>query len=340
MVVEGMVADSPGPHIVKVSRGMDLNADQLEAAPVENLKIRLFDDNGESEDFAETSPGVYQTAGGIVGQVGHAYHITIETPDGKLFESEPDMLTPGGEIVEIRYEFEPRKVQVGDYELPNDVFNIYVDSRAAEGDENYVRWRFTGTYKAVTSPELHMTEIINYTPYKNPFPCSGYIVVEGVPGGKLEKIGDCTCCTCWVRQLEQKPQLSDNQLVSDNKFNNVKVGEVPINNVTFYEKYLLEVEQMSLSRKAFEYFRLIRTQKDGASSLFQPPSGEIRGNIRAVNSGDPVVGLFWATSLRKQSKYIHRTDVPYLLTPITFATLPCYDYYPNASAEKPAQWEE
>src|SRR5258708_13442047 len=57
----------------------------------------------------------------------------------------------------------------------------------------------------------------------------------------------------------------------------------------------------SLSKKSFEFFRLIRAQKEGASSLFQPPFGEIKGNVSPVNSTAPVVGLFWATSVDRKS---------------------------------------
>ncbi len=344
IVVEGMISDNPGPYTVRVSQAMDLGADSLNPMPVLNAEIRLYDDAGNVEDFTETSPGVYTSGGAIRGEVGRSYHITLKTDDGRIFESEPDVLNPGGEIGDIKFEYESRKVQVGDYELPDDVFNVYVDSRAAGGEENYVRWRFTGTYKVLTYPELNMTLVSGYPylPYKDPWPCSGYIVTESGfgGGGTLEKVDDCTCCTCWARHYESKPQLSDNQLVSDNQFNNIKVGEVPISNVTFYDKYMVEVEQMSISRKAFEYFKLIRTQKDGASSLFQPPSGEIRGNVKAVNSDTKVVGLFWAASLKKKTAFIQKSDIPYLVTPITYVTEPCYDYYPNSSNEKPQQWEE
>jgi hypothetical protein len=133
--------------------------------------------------------------------------------------------------------------------------------------------------------------------------------------------------------------LSDVQLVSGGEFKNVKVGEVPISNNTFLEKYMVEVEQMSLSRNAFEFFKLIRAQKEGASSLFQPPSGEIRGNITPVNNNDPVVGLFWATSLRKKTTFILPTDIPYLLTPFEYITYPCYNAFDNASTTKPENWE-
>lgn len=339
MVVEGMITDSTGPYTVTLSEAMNVDTDTIVRVPITRATLTLYDDQGNSESLTETSPGTYVTHGLIQGKVGRAYHIRIETLAGNIFESEPDLLFPVGELEAIRFEYEKRTVVETFGEVAADVFNIYVDASAGTEKENYVRWKFTGIYKVITEPKEHNTWNPPYLPYRNPFPCSGYILTGGAPGGLLVQVGDCECCTCWAKHFETKPQLSDMQLISGSQFRNVKVGEVPINSTTFHEKYMVEVDQMSLSRQAFEFFKLMRAQKEGSSSLFQPPSGEIRGNIRAVNNTDPVIGLFYATALQRKSIFIQKTDVPYLLTPIEFITYPCYDYFENASTTKPAGWE-
>lgn len=340
-VVEGMISDSPGPYTVMVSRGLSLNADSMVRTPIQNATIKLYDNQGNQEDFIETSPGVYQTGGLIQGQVGKAYHITVLTSDGKTFESEPETILPVGEVKEIRYAYEARTIFEPFGQVTADVFNIYVDADAGSGNETYVRWKFTGTYEVITHPELHYTWNPPYIPYKNPFPCSGYILTGGPigSGGLLKQVGDCDCCTCWANQFESEPQISDNQLIKANQFKNIKVGEVPINGATFHKKYMVEVEQLSLSQNAFNFFKLIRDQKKNASSLFQPPSGEINGNLKALNSKDIVIGMFWATSSRKKNIFIYPSDIPYPVTPIDYSTLPCYDAYEHASATKPTSWE-
>jgi hypothetical protein len=165
-------------------------------------------------------------------------------------------------------------------------------------------------------------------------------VTEGpdFSGGLLKQIGDCTCCVCWAKQFETIPQLSDAQFVNSNQFKNVKVGHVSVNRITFFDKYLLEVEQMSLTRKSYEFFKLVRSQKEGASNLFQPPSGEIKGNIKAINSNEPIVGIFWATSIKKKSIFINTSDVPYPVPAPHLDTFPC-THYPNSSTTKPDLWE-
>jgi Domain of unknown function (DUF4249) len=339
-VVEGMISDGPGPYTIKLSKGLRLDSGST-AAAITGAIIKLFDDEGNSETLTENSPGAYSTNGIIRGKVGHSYYITVETLDGKLFQSEPDMIKPNGELEEIRYEFEARTVVEPFGEIRADVFNIYVDGTGGAIEDNLIRWRFKGTYKVVTNPELHMIYNPPYTPYMDPLPCSGWVLIGGPigSGGVLDPRGPCECCTCWAKHYEDAPQLSDAQLITNNAFKNIKVGEVPISNNTFNDKYMVEVEQMSLTKNAFDFFKLIRLQKEGASNLFQPPAGEIKGNIVAMNTNDPVVGMFWATSIREAHLFIPISAVPYNLTPIEFIADDCRVGFPNSFNVKPENWE-
>jgi hypothetical protein len=337
LVVEGMISDLPGHYEVKLSRAFSLN-DSAVQQPVEGANITLFDDQGNQENFTEIQSGVYNSSGIIRGEVGHRYFIRIQTINGNIFESEPDELKPVGEIQNFRYEYEARTKTEAFGEVKADVFNIYLDAHAGNSEENYVRWKYKGTYKVLTNPELRLKQIMEFT-IKDPVPCSGYIVVPALYGGRLEQVSECTCCTCWASQYETAPLLSDGLFISNNEYKNLKIAEVPINAATFYDKFLVEVDQMSMSRKSFEFFRLVRAQKEGASSLFQPPSASITGNIKAINSSAPVVGIFWASSVKKKSMYIDRTAVPYPLPPIFYVTEACTDYYPNSTTTKPANWE-
>lgn len=345
IVVEGTITSEPGPYTVRVSEGISLDASAPESTPIEGLKIDLYDTEGAFEAFTETAPGTYQTSGFIQGEVGHSYYIRIETPDGKIYESTPDTIEPVGEVSNITYEYEARTVEGLLEDLPADVFNVYADGNAGPKDQNFFRLRFTGTYEVLTFPELNMTTPRTYLPYKTPYPCSGYVVVgyneDGsiAAGGRLLQVDECTCCVCWAEQYEPVPQLADNQLLLNNEYRNIKVGEVPINNATFYKKYLVELEQMSMSRTSFEYYKLIKLQKENASSLFQSTFGEIIGNIKGVNTEEPIIGLFWATAIAKKHIFIDKSEVPYPLTPIEVKPFRCYDSYPNASTIKPEAWQ-
>ena len=341
VIIEGIITNGPPPYLVKVSRGIDLNADSLSDTGYSGLEVILYeDDSGTEETLTEIRPGEYESAGVIQGTIGNTYHIEVTTPEGTKFTSKPDILYPVGEIDSIKIEFESRTDVLDFGEVGADVFNVLVDSKATNSGDGFVRWRFQGTYKVITEPQKFMIQYPwSDDPRRLPFECSGYVVVpNGTNMGGLESVRPCECCTCWANDFEPYPQLSDGALVENNEFLNVKVGEVPINNSTFYDKYLIKVEQMSMSRDAFNFFNLVRAQQLGATDFFQPPIGEIIGNISASDN-TVVVGIFWASAVQTKERFLDKSDVPYPIGEIPFAPRPCYDVYPNATTIEPEGWD-
>jgi hypothetical protein len=338
LVVEGMITTDQVPYFVKLSKAFSLDKDDPSTLPVPGAQVILLSDKGESETLVEFSPGEYKSTGQITGAIGVSYHIQIQLADGRTYESAPDKLYAAGEIESIRYEHEGRTAIKQDIEVQADVFNIFVDATVPQEETHRTRWRFTGTYKAETNPELHMIYPMDPFWLKDPLPCSGYIVAPGFNGGILEQRSECICCTCWASQYEEAPVLSDGVLQSNGRVSSVKITEVPITTATFYEKYRVAIEQMSLSEEAFNFFKIIRNQKLAYQDLFQASPGELRGNIKASNKNDQVVGLFYATSIHRKQIFIDRSAVPYNLPPSDFVTDACYNYYPNSTTTKPAEW--
>ena len=341
IILDGSITDDAGPYTITISRGLRLDSDTTKNEGVTGAKIMLLSDKGEAEPFVETGRGEYKTGGVIRGSIGTSYHIIVQMADGGTFESEPETIMPAGTIQDIRYQFEHRTVKKLEEILRADVFNIFVDANANSTEEGstFVRWRMTGTYKVGTNPETHKTWIQGEFYYKTPFECSGYVVDPAIPGGVLRQATECTCCSCWIKQYESIPRLSDSDLVEGGAFRNLKVGEVPITRATFFEKYLVQIEQMTISKNAFNFFNIIRAQKEGAASLFQPTPGVLKGNIKPVKSDYEIIGLFWASSSYKKSIFIHESDVPYLL-PVDDIPYPCTQAYANSTTVKPQNWDE
>jgi hypothetical protein len=132
--------------------------------------------------------------------------------------------------------------------------------------------------------------------------------------------------------------VSDDQLIEGNEFSHVRVGIVPISPVTFYDKYHVSVSQMAISKEAFNFFRLIKAQKEGATSLFQPVSGKLRGNVSAISGNQEVLGLFWAAGVHTSSIYIQRSQLPGYPGSLQDIISEC-TALKNASANKPAFWQ-
>lgn len=318
LIIDGLITNEPGPYTVKISQAMKIDAALPLGLPASVKKITLFDNAGNSEVLEEKDKGIYQTSPtGMQGAVGREYYIQVEANDGYVFESLPDKMNPVGQVDSIYYEFETRQPE----DRPTEYgYRIFIDAHTTSGNDNFLRWKFIGTYVVETLPQYKVGHGCVY----GPLPCSGYAFVDGVlkkgyafnpKTNKVEYvIGlECTCCRCWVTPREDKPKVNDGQVSRNGKFNKVEVGFVPVNYYTFFEKYRIEIQQMSLSRAAFDYWKAVKSQKEGIGSLFQPITGKIPTNVFETDKKPVVDGIFYASAVTKKQIYLdkntHRAEL-------------------------------
>ncbi len=329
LVVDGLITDEPGPYTVELTRASKLDTDLNFRKFVSAKSVAIFDNLGNSEVLKEVEQGIYQTKpDGIRGVTGRAYYVRVEGRDGKTFESVPEMIKPVGEVDSVYYE----AVSFQPIDAPTEYgFDVYMDSKGLPDSDNQLRWKFSAIYLVKTFPELHVVPIGEGF-RADPLPCSSFIVNNGnilsVPGKS------CDCCTCWVTQPEDKPHVSDNQFVSNGNFKRVKLGYVPVNNLYFYDKVMIEVKQLSLSLTAFDFWKNIQAQKEGTGSLFQPPSGVVRTNIFEKNGAEQAQGLFYAAGANKKVVFI---VIPGTAAPAQVNNT-CLSYK-YATTQKPIYWQ-
>jgi len=330
LVVDGLITDEPGPYTVQLSLATRVDGFLEFRKLVTVRRVTIFDNLGNTEDLTETEQGTYQTKpNGIRGVVGRAYAVRIETLDGKTFESIPDKMNPVGSLDSVYYKREAFKPLD---EATRFGLRVYADGRGVANGDNLFRWKYTGTYQISTFP-LHHREP-NCEP--NPRECGGF------------GINVCTCCDCWVSQYENQPFVSDNQFVSQGSFRNIEVGYVPLEYIPFQKKYRMEVKQMSLSRAAFDYWKTIQSQKEGGSSLFQPPTGKTRTNIFEKNGLAEAQGIFYASSVSLKQTYLTNEQIRGLfldIPTVSYCAPPgeiqedCRLAFPHSTTTKPPDWK-
>lgn len=319
LIVDGLITNEPGPYTVKLSQAIKIDDTRPLGVPLYAKSVTIHDDAGNSEVLEDKEYGVYQTKpNGIRGEIGRSYHITIELQNGQAFNSEPDKMSAVGHVDSIYYQFVTH--QLGD-SRPTYGYRVFINAYNLAGSDNYTRWRFSGTYIAETKPAYKICDFgCGYCPppcahtfFINGNPQEGYQFnpatnqYEYVPGLR------CECCRCWVTMFEDKPIVSDNQVVVAGRFSAVEVGYVPVTYYTFMEKFRIEVRQMSLSRQAFNYWKTIQAQQEGKGSLFQPVIGSIPTNVS--EDGDErgligVRGIFYAAAVSTKYRYITKLELP------------------------------
>lgn len=335
LVVEGLITDGPGPYVVRLSRASRVDKFLNFVKPITAASVAIADDSGNEEILIQSETGIYKTKpDGLRGVIGRKYQVRIKMLDGSEYESIPDRLDPVGSLDSLYKEL----VIVQPIADPKEYgFRIYADAGGLPGSENLIRWKFSGVYQIESYPLEHTKGGDGERCIPDPRSC-----------GNDGPLGFCTCCTCWVHQYEDKPHISDDRFVSNNQFKKIEVGYVPIVFFSFQKKYRITVEQMSLSRIAFDYWRIIQTQKEGASSLFQPPTGKARTNIIEKDGRNEAVGIFYASSIRKKELYITNAEVNELLLKqriprwdcqVGVIAEDCRLAFPFSTTTKPADWQ-
>ncbi len=332
IVIDGFISDQPGPYTIQVTKAFDIESKQSIKTPILLKKLTISDDAGNSEDLSSPSTGVYKTAiNGIRGVVGRAYKIHLELLDGRVYESIPDTLHSAGSIDKVYAQF---KAETNADGSPKYGFDVLFNSTAGSKKNYFFLWKFVGTFQVETLPALH-TETCGQGSCPIPPACSGY-------NKALEQIGPCTCCTCWYDFFNNELILSEGQFVKDGVYTGVLANYVPVNEWTFLHKVHAEVQQFSLSRQAYEFWKGVKAQKNASTSLFQPITGKVGGNFVQISGPEaPIDGIFYATSIIKGSTFINREDVQ-LKNVIPDISLPftddCKKLFPYATATRPAYW--
>lgn len=309
LVVDGRITTEPGPYTVKLTRTQRLN-ELSTPLNVSAKLVSIIDNDGFSETLTEVGNGIYQTnPTGIRGEIGKSYKVKIELRDGSIFESIPETISPAGVVDSIYYNFETINTEQGSkYQ-----FRIFMDSRGEAQSVNYFLWRLIGTYRVITSPELHIIlgakpEEPPPPPKKDPRPCSGHIY--DVRFDRLISVRPCECCECWADLVNNKPHINETNVGANNQYKMIDVGTIPVEFWPFYDKTMVKVEQLSLTKSAYQFWKTVRDQKDGASSLFQPPIGKPISNIFQTNGTRFAYGYFQASAVSKKVIFLTANNIP------------------------------
>ena len=353
--IDGYISNDPGPYEILIYSIFDIESKETTKTPVSVRSVVISDDKGNSEVLNEISEGIYQTdPAGIRGTIGGIYQLKVELFDGRIYESLPDTISAPGSLDSLYLKFSSSYTVTGQQEY---AFDVLFDASYDERLNEHFLWSFTGTFQSETHPELYpvpsgpgtfsrgecfwLPELghCNYLP-----PCSGYRNVGSDLNPEYKKKYDCTCCTCWYNLFNASPILSD-ELVGG-KVIGARAGAVPLNGWTLEHKIRVDVSQMSLTRNTYRFWKAVRDQKRAAGNLFQPVSGKIPSNFNQIAGASiPIEGLFFATSISRQVKYVDRFHLPVNLIWTVPTDTPsfnddCRKLFANSTNRKPVLWKD
>jgi hypothetical protein len=237
----------------------------------------------------EKYPGTYQTDSLVSGIPGISYSIEINTEDGKMYRSEPELLRPPVFIDTVYHETVIRQEIGYDFDLFG--YEFYVDTKPATEDESYFKWELEATYH-----------------YQSDFTIRWYF------NGALHWFhGPDSLYNCWKSYSVGSIFVAGTHTLSEPVIQKYPFHFVSTESRELSVRYSLLVKQRTISKSAFEYWEEVRKQNGEDPSLYATQPTFIRGNV--YNISDPeemVVGYFMAGSIDELRIFVDRPppDVP------------------------------
>ena len=144
LVVEGTITNDPGPYTLLLS--LSTSFENPVYIPLSGYEAIINDNLGNSEILSEVEPGVYKTAvDGIHGVPGRKYQLTIQSSDGKTYQSDFEELRAPVGIDSVYVELEYRENAGFPFDIPG--YQFLLNTKASIIDSSYYLWKLERTFE-------------------------------------------------------------------------------------------------------------------------------------------------------------------------------------------------
>lgn len=292
--IEGFASTVPGNSFVAINESA-IEFGVYVVNFVEGAQVSFENvDSGENFLLNEVK-GAYQAPEDFTVRPGESWKMSILMPNGKRYESTPEMVLDPVPIdnLEATYDSEITfDVGLGKL-IPGHSAKISFTDPVE--DTNYYYW----TYRTFENLDFCKRCV------------GGYFREECItfPGG-VSGIPylDYLCeSDCWRIRFPQKVALFADEFTNGKVVNDFDIGNLLLYNT---EDMVLEVQQISLTPAAYEYYKVLKDLIDNNSGLNAPPPAALVGNLfNPDDSEDIVFGRFTPAAASTASLFIDRTDI-------------------------------
>lgn len=252
------------------------------------LVVRLIEENG-----------IYVPLADFVVSIGESWELSIDLPNGKQYRAlSEEVLKPVG-LSNIRATYNPELSFITDLKrfVPGHLVSIDIEDPIDE--KNYYFWKFRSFER------LLICETCDNQIFRN----GRCIDVEGNPNGE-SNLGDADYfCDgdCWRIRYNENIELFSDEFATGGMINNLPVGEVLLYT---RKNILIEVQQISLTEKEYDYYKVLNDLVDNNSGLNAPPPAALIGNVFNPNDSEEfVLGRFTTASSVTQTIFINRESI-------------------------------
>jgi hypothetical protein len=282
LVVEALITDQPGLHSVTLSTSSPLN--DTATQKVTGAMVDVVNNRGGVMEFFEEGEGIYSRWIGQ-GEIedGVDYMLRIVTPDGEIYESDPERLGAlSPDVGQVYWQFDT----LGTADPDNPLYGIqfYLDLAGQDDDARNYRWVLEETW------EYHAAHYIQYI----------------YDGTVLQNWPDPFVYTfCWRTDVIPSIFIASTKALEKNELKKQPLHFVSGETKRLQIKYSLMVKQYSLSDKAYDYWLQVQRQNQETGGIYETQPDRIPGNVHNANDPDQeVLGYFNVSSVTERRIFV------------------------------------
>lgn len=291
LVVEGLITDQIGSYTIKLSTAVPFDSSGT-TPPVQFAKVTILDDCGNTYKLTESGNGIYKTdPAEFIGIAGRSYTLHIETKDGNIFESSPQLLLPGNYNENAYGEAASKDILIEDAYgevSKSTVYGIDLLYDVSGSLDTTLRLRFQPTITTEYKYSIDIPPVISYTYY-----CWVTSFVNDLVNLTQEKYQTSSKDIkkheiCFVSKENTYLANYVDSVTKESSF----VVAVIVNRI-------IKVYQYRLNDDSYQFYKNVNTILAAQGKLFDPVAFQFAGNVHCVNDPNKLVlGIFEASSLR------------------------------------------
>jgi hypothetical protein len=264
---------------------------------IENAKVQLIEGTSKLYDCAYTTEGKYQLPKGFKSKTNTPYQLRI-VMEGSTYESTIETTTAISPIERIYAQFAEKGIDFNGKKI--DGHRIFLDTKDSETKGQYYLWQ----YKLYEKQDF-CASCSGGRYFTTPAPLGR--CVDDANLARRGVVYDYLCVSnCWDIIYSK-----DLNVMTDNFTNGQTIKGRLVANVPYYQyrNSLIDIQQYSISKSAFDYFNLMVNQTQRNGTLADTPPAGLIGNVKNTsNKSEAVGGLFMVSSKTSKTFVIQRKE--------------------------------
>lgn len=120
---------------------------------------------------------------------------------------------------------------------------------------------------------------------------------------------------CWKSNQSSKYYLYDTSSLGENAVKEHELLRIPVGDMRISYIYSVLVKQWSLTKEAYNYYRLLKLYTEDSGGLFAPIPSEVQGNIRCVSHPEKIGrGYVIASNITTKRLFVYASELERLNT--------------------------